>query len=1025
MSRFGFWAVWVLLHWTSSLAHGAGDGSETNHLDPTIQKPIAAGEELKQFRVPQDFLVELVAAEPQVINPITIALDERDRIYVSESHTYRYGPNGSPVKPYRNPIIRLEPRSDGTLERVIVADGFEDPVMGIAIRDGKMWTTSNNHLYQFELPETGPATNRKQLVQDSVGAWNPFGMYVLEFGPDGLLYMSVGNHDAQLAGPTNKIHVRRSSGMVLRMRPDGSDLELLTQGFRAPYAFEFDPFGQLWVLSNGEGNPNRFVRVIDGVDYHCYTRDVDYGWLAGTHPHSPPVFELPGGSHTQLLRYYGAAYPEEYRGNLLLDNWGRHGFGGANRAIFRYVLDANNAITAKAPFVSCGDPHFRPSHMALDSEGNLLLADWYGRDDESDLTGRIWRVRYTRPNSGQASRHAGTPPSVYRQNPPQNKPVSAKLEESSVETLGEQARTCSDPVVASTALWALLRANTPESTVAIAAGTQHADWRVRKLAMNLLRRCGAPNAARIAAGLQQDPNLSVRSEAARSLGSPAAVCMAMFGILQAGGAEDSHLRYECAWHIAKNADARVLDRLLASRDPNVQLSGRVAIDIVRYDNFATQPLAIEALRKRLEVASADELEPLLALARDYGDASLVPALVKIAGRTDLPVAVAGRALFAIKRLPENRPRQGSQAPVAPGAPTNKSEPGGSQFEAPERFATSGRRLLEAVSNGQVKIESQSDWLLLYELIACEGPTSFSLGKLRGQLDRNDQTLRGGAHELVRSFGSKAAPLVPRLWQIALQQDMGTFQRMDSLLTLTRVEAAPNLANWEKMLGDPLSILRREAVRSWRLFGSQSGAKEILLRHAGALVQTDASLQSELEIVLAQLGASPAELAAFGPWERVTDKSTIAERTLAALGKISGDEHRWSALAGRNVFERVGCVQCHTTIEAHSTKAPLLKGIGAAQKHPYLIESVLFPSNIVKTGFETESIQTSDGRVMVGLVRDDGDYLRVFNATEEVSILKKDIEARRVQKLSIMPEGQEKLLSPGEFVDLVEYLSSLK
>jgi hypothetical protein len=63
--------------------------------------------------------------------------------------------------------------------------------------------------------------------------------------------------------------------------------------------------------------------------------------------------------------------------------------------------------------------------------------------------------------------------------------------------------------------------------------------------------------------------------------------------------------------------------------------------------------------------------------------------------------------------------------------------------------------------------------------------------------------------------------------------------------------------------------------------------------------------------------------------------------------------------------------------------------------------------------------------MVGLVRDDGDYLRVFNATEEVSILKKDIEARRVQKLSIMPEGQEKLLSPGEFVDLVEYLSSLK
>src|SRR5262249_38325788 len=42
-------------------------------------------------------------------------------------------------------------------------------------------------------------------------------------------------------------------------------------------------------------------------------------------------------------------------------------------------------------------------------------------------------------------------------------------------------------------------------------------------------------------------------------------------------------------------------------------------------------------------------------------------------------------------------------------------------------------------------------------------------------------------------------------------------------------------------------------------------------------------------------------------------------------------------------------------------APSLKGI-AAQKIDYLLESVLFPSKIIKTGFESETITTTDGKV---------------------------------------------------------------
>src|SRR5579859_78329 len=78
-----------------------------------IKDALTPDEQKKHFQLPEGFEVELVAAEPLVINPITMALDDKGRLYVSESHTYRYGPSGSPVKPFRNPVVRLDPLPEG------------------------------------------------------------------------------------------------------------------------------------------------------------------------------------------------------------------------------------------------------------------------------------------------------------------------------------------------------------------------------------------------------------------------------------------------------------------------------------------------------------------------------------------------------------------------------------------------------------------------------------------------------------------------------------------------------------------------------------------------------------------------------------------------------------------------------------------------------------------------------------------------------------------------------------------------
>jgi putative heme-binding domain-containing protein len=993
---------------------GAGGLAQTQSLDRSITAPVPPDRQLPHFVVPEGFVVELVAAEPLVINPVTIAMDERGRLYVSESHTYRYGPGGTPVKPHTNPIVRLEPQADGSLRREIVAEGFEDPVMGMAIRDGKLWATANNLLWQFTLPPTGPATDRRLLVEDKNKAWNPFGMFVLEWQPDGLLCMSVGDHAIKLVGPDGTLESRGRSGMVMRMRPDGTAMELLTQGFRVPYSFDVDPFGRLWLLSNGEGNPNRFARIIEGVDYHCFTRNLDGQpqWLAGRHRLSPPAFELPGGAHTQLLRYYDAAYPARYQGSLFLDNWGRHGFTGANRAVFRYATDDRDDVVETEPFVSCGDPHFRVSHILLDRQGDMLLADWYGRDDESDLTGRIWRVRYTgadkpavahAPDAPQWSDEAyaiaalGSPSGAIR-----GLAVDRLAARGSAAVPALRGRAAAgEPLGAAFALWTLSRIATPEARAALAAGAAHPEWKVRRLAVQLLRRHAAAELPAVAERLARDADPAVRLEAIRGLADPAAVRAALAAMAGTSAVDDDHLRYELAWLMARDVDPPTLRSLLAADSDAVRRLGELVIDIAAHEKFPGYERALAELRDRLAAAPAEQIDALLALARMHGTSELVPALARIAARTDLPPAIAGRAVLAIR---------------------------GFAAVPPEVLADVGGRFLEAVATGAVAPQSTADWLLVFDLLEQAGPTDAALRQIGSQLAARDATVRERAHAIARAFGTKGAALAEQAARVALQKGQPPEIRSDAVITLAAVESPARPDRWAPLLDSDDAFLRREALRWWRLFKASPGREEataMLLERAPRLVEQDPKLRDDLAAVLRDLDAAAERTASLGLPAAVADKGGLAEMVLAAVAATDGEAKKLAATAGRGVFARVGCVKCHTTVLANTLRAPSLKGIGQAQKPPYLVESILAPSAILKTGFETERVETADGRVLTGLVRDEGESLRVVTADDEKLVRKADVEERSIQKLSLMPEGQERLMSPAELAELVEYLISLR
>src|SRR4051812_17575309 len=77
----------------SLLAFLPSSGQGTHHQDTVAQKPVAKSpeEEKKTFQLAPGFQIDLVASEPQVIDPVAMAFDARGRLFVAELRGY---PNG-------------------------------------------------------------------------------------------------------------------------------------------------------------------------------------------------------------------------------------------------------------------------------------------------------------------------------------------------------------------------------------------------------------------------------------------------------------------------------------------------------------------------------------------------------------------------------------------------------------------------------------------------------------------------------------------------------------------------------------------------------------------------------------------------------------------------------------------------------------------------------------------------------------------------------------------------------------------
>ncbi len=150
--------------------------------------------------------------------------------------------------------------------------------------------------------------------------------------------------------------------------------------------------------------------------------------------------------------------------------------------------------------------------------------------------------------------------------------------------------------------------------------------------------------------------------------------------------------------------------------------------------------------------------------------------------------------------------------------------------------------------------------------------------------------------------------------------------------------------------------------------------------------------------------------------------------LARLARQQGD-----AIRGAIVFfqPHMACAKCHSVGEEKpSSLGPDLATLGKEVSDETIVESVLLPSKVIRKGFESVTIVTTDGKSLTGLLVERGPDKLVFRdptRSGEVTILPTaEVDEVKVNPLSIMPAGQvNQLASRQQFLDLIRYLIEIR
>lgn len=975
-----------------------------HHLLPNpveSDKSRRGSETTKQMHVPAGFSVDVIAAEPQVHQPMAFTFDAKGRLWVVEGHSYpQKRPEGEGLDRI---LIFSDENGDGSFEtRKVFIEGL-NLVSGLEVGYGGVWVgAAPDLLFIPDANGDDQPDSEPQILLDGFGYGDTHEtLNSFIWGPDGWLYGNQGVFNSSNIGKpgTPQPKRQRLSAGVWRYHPTRHVFEIFAHGGSNQWGLDFNEFGQLFMTHCrsywGKGSTTHVVQnghywnQVNGgyapyisstslphlpamKNYMLASARYGHGEGGAGKPGSRQVYG--GHSHVGTMIYLGDNWPATYRNHLFTHNLHGHRL---NHQVNIRQAGGYNTLHAGYDVLFCPDEQYIGVDLKYGPDGAVYISDWYDprhchnpNIEQWDRgNGRMYRMKYD---------------ATYQ-------PVKVDYTQATDEEL-------------------------------VAAQLHENDWHVRMARMVLSERFSAK-------GTISDQAIKQLLVIATTHKKPARRLRAVWA-LNAVGEFDAKLaarllkddsEYIRAWSVQlavealpQNEVASLLEQLV-KEESSLLVRRYLACAIPRLPAETGWKLA-EAMNTQPENMTDREL-PLLLW---YGVAGLMPndlnRALKLSDKTALPVMRDYIHWYAAKLS-----NQGRDAITQRLADADQAE----------RFRLIS--LLEMGIRGMRGLPEPSGW----------SEVSASL------YDSPQLPTRRTAEILGAAFGDTT--LFARMRTVLAEASSDINMKRHALTILANDSSPENLPlfirqiNTKELTLQVLPLLARydnpsvasELVARLTQWGEaeKAAAMEVLAsRVSWAKRVLEAIAKGDLE--KNQLTAYYArQMSNFSDeslnqllsqqWGRLSQSSEERKAEMEKLARAYKIAPLWAfdANKGAEHFKKL-CIACHEPNKQNERIAPKLAGSGS-KGIDYIIENIIDPNAVIGRDFQARIILTVEGRVITGLVEKETDSaITIRTATNSVTIAKDEIEETSISEASFMPESLLKTLNDRQKIELLKYLMSL-
>lgn len=1044
-------------------------GDEKIKVDPAATKAEAERSKLADLQIPDGFEATLFAAPPAVNYPTFVAAAPDGTVYVSVDK------NGSlDRQPKRGSVVRLRDiDGDGRADesKLFVAD--VDSPRGLVWDHDRLYLMHPPHLSAFiDKDGDGISDEQKILVKNIAFGFKDrpadHTSNGVTLGIDGWLYLAIGDFGFMEAEGTDGRKLQLRGGGVVRVRPDGTGLELYSNGTRNILEVAMDPLLNGFTRDNTNDGGGWDIRLhhFTGLEDHGYPRL----YMNFNDEIIQPLADYGGGSGCGALFLDEPGFPKGFSPALYTADWGRS-------IVYRHQLTPHGA-TFKADqtqFVGVN----RVTDLDVDANSNIYVASWKGATFNyvGEEVGYLVRVRpkglrpESLPDFAKASKEQLVvllkSPSHRRRLEAQRTLLRRGLDETAVEQVNAAMLDATAALPARVA--ALFTLKQALSATRTASATRTVADPARRPGTN------APLVSRLLSNALQDSVLrpfAIRAAADRW----DELDPALLPLIKASGAgsDDPRTKLELAVAIARfgnSNQAQPVVAMLADDDPVVRHTAVQSLIRLKatelcwelFDRAETDVARSGALRVLQSGRSVDKVERLIerlgketiperrrgllvALCRlyfaegtwkgnswgtrpdtrgPYFQPESWVASDKIATvlQTELERADADGTQFLVTQLIRHRIelKDGLKSLLA-------------KAKADARFVPAV--IAQVFRSGNLPAEALP---LVTDVATANG----SAAELRTQavvalLKSNHEDALVAAIAGLEQLSSRNASHgndSPTSEAINLFKDAGTLNRHAKRLLALAAAETPSV--WT----DGGLLLLAEDRKKNRKNGNQDAAEQVLAAawsqptRRRQLLEAAQLVNARTHEELVREGLKDANPAVAALAKKLADAWKISasaptgpkigtmmtDEALAAVLKLKGDAAR-----GEGVFTKLSCNKCHTVKPDEPIRGPYLPNVAKTYKREQLAESILLPSKTIAQGFVTNVFVMNDGKQISGFVINEAaDVVTIRNNEgNELKLKVDDIDERAKQTISMMPDNLAKDLTLEDLASLLTYLESL-